>query len=208
MKLVKVFGLTTIALLFVTALVGVSSAMASSSLLCSKDSLSEPPPVGECQQPTEVHFISVNATGEAAKVKLLNEILLPIECNALLSGTVLPGLVANGPVVIHVTELKYTNCGICSISASELGLLSVLRTGVELATVTSLNLKLLFSCFGLDCEYGVNGLTGHGLGPLLTELSAHITYTKLLLMRLTPGCTKIVELDALFASVNPLYIRS
>ncbi len=67
------------------AIVGVSSAMASSTQLCKEDG------AGACpagQGATKVHFISVDNTGASAKAKLLSE-AGTVECNVLISGTLL-----------------------------------------------------------------------------------------------------------------------
>lgn len=214
-RLIKMLGLAAIAAVAAMALVGATSAMAESSLLCTKDTKLVPT-AAECEEPSAVHFISVDENGNLAHASLLTEFLgskITIECNALIAGTVLKGLVTNGPVVIHVpnTEgLVYSNClGGCAVTVEEGGLINVLKTGPELSEVTGNGFKVKVVCFGIKCVYSSTNLKGHGLGPLEpgTNGLGHVDYKAAPVTKLSGICPETALLDALFKSLTPLYVR-
>jgi hypothetical protein len=150
---------------------------------------------------------------KAGHLKLLAETFIgpiTLECNALISGEVLLGLVKEGPVVIH-GEIKYSNCLEGEVvKVIKQGLISLLHLMNELADMTATGFEVLVETNGLHCVYTPQELVGHGLGPLNSEGDGytHITYTKAALHGgsgfLCPSTTK---LDALFESLTPLYTR-
>ena len=185
MRLIKMAGLTAAVALVAMAFVGVSSAMAEATQLCTADR-----DVGGVTEPctsgggtlgsavTHVHNTDPLALlfGERFGVKL------DILCEALFLGDVL-GLAnaGTGGQIIHGT-FTYTgphgttSCvdmvsGKNCLSVKEVaplgGLLAVLREGLELAKVTGSEFVVLVECNGFHCEYEASGLVGHGLGPLL-----------------------------------------
>ncbi len=222
-RLIKMLGLAAIAAVAAMAFVGASSAMAESSLLCTLDSVLNPTgeqctglnAKKEVVPVSAVHYISVNEKGELAHATLLSEILetpIRIECNALIQGEVLTGLVSNGPVVIHVpkTGLVYSNClGGCAVTVEEGGLLFVLKTGVESSEVSGTGFKVKVVCFGVKCVYESKGLIGAGSGPLVagTNSLGHVTYAGAPVEIVSGVCPKFSLLDALFKSLTALYVR-
>ncbi len=214
MRLIKMLGLVAIAAVAAMAFVGASLAMAESSLLCSKDTVLTPT-AGECQEPSTVHFISVNGNGELAHIIRLTEVggtSISIECDLLIQGTVLTGLVTNGPVKIHVAAagLVYSNClNGCTFTTEEGGVLEILKDGVELFQVSGTGFKVKTVCFGIKCVYSIQGSLGHGLGPLEegTNGLGHVTYTEQAIQKISGVCPETMLLDALFKSLTPLYVR-
>jgi hypothetical protein len=206
-------GLAAIAAVAAMALMGVSSAMANSTQLCENDTKTDPPAAGECKEPMTVHFISVNSEDKPGHAKLLAETFIgpvTVECESLISGEVLLGLVKEGPVVIH-GEIKYSNClNNAVVKVIKQGLISVLHLMNELADVTATGFEVLVETNGLHCVYNPTALVGHGLGPLNTEGDgdAHVTYTK---AEVNHGsgflCPSTSKLDALFESLTALYTR-
>ncbi len=206
-------SLAVIVAAIATALGGAPSAMAESSLLCTKDAALNPT-AEECEEPYEVHLISVNEKGELAHAALLTEFLgspLTIECNLLIQGTVLTGLINSGPVKIHVAaeDLVYSNCLNCTLKVEEGGVIEVLKEGPELSKVTGTGFRVKTVCFGMKCVYNATGLVGHGLGPLEagTNSLGHVTYTNTTVRSLSGVCPETAKLDALFKSLTPLYVR-
>jgi len=202
------FGIAAIAAVAAMAFIGASTASAGSTLLCTKNTVSLTPSAAECAAPTSVHYESVG------KGTLLNS-TINVECNILISGTAAAGLVTNGPVAIAVAiaGLKYTNCSnFCTATTLEGGTILVLKTGVELATVTGDKFRVRLNCPLFDCDYNAAGLVGHGLageGGL-----SHVTYTAQKVNLETDlaspfgSCPAVGLLDALFRSLTPVYIRA
>ncbi len=222
-KLIKILSLTAVAVFAAMAFVGVTSASASDSLLCTNDTTGLNPTAAECNEPSTIHFLTVsvtlNAKGEEitadTKGTLLNGVL-NVKCEALLSGEVLKGLVTAGPVVVHVpaASLVYSNCTFgCTVTVLSGGLLKVLMKAAELSEVTGEGFMVRVDCFGFfDCDYDASGLIGHGLGPLEADTGkkGHVTYSENLvnlLENLSGGCPATAKLDALFQSLTPLYVR-
>jgi len=208
MRLIKMSGLAVVATMAL-AVIGASSATAGSTLLCTKNTVSLTPTAAECAAPTAVHYVSVG------KVTLLNNVF-NLECNALLTGTVLSKLVTNGPISISVAAagLGYSSCsGFCAWAALEGGTVLILKTGVELATVTGDGFRVRLNCPLFDCDYNWAGLAGHGLAQG-SEGKSHVTYqnaaTNLLTDLASPfgSCPTGTFLDALFQTLTPIYIRS
>jgi hypothetical protein len=210
---IKMLGLVAIAAIVALALMGVPSAMANSTQLCENDTKTDPPAAGECKEPMTVHFISVNSEDKPGHLKLLQETFIgpiTLECESLISGEVLLGLVKEGPVVIHA-EIQYSNClNGAVVKVIKQGLISVLHLMNELADVTAAGFEVLVETNGAHCVYNTEKLVGHSLGPLNKEGDGdmHITYTK---AEVNHGsgflCPSTTKLDALFESLTPFYTR-
>ena len=210
MKKIKMLGLTVVAALTAMALVGVSSAMAESTALCSEDA--SPCPAGKLV--SHVHEVT---SGHA---KLLTSITT-VECNVLFLGDVsTKGLLGN-PLAIS-GNFTYTNC-LNGCQATELNgptTITVLKEGVELSKVTGEGLVLVnCSLFGLHCTYVGTGLVGHGLGPLLTakeepkgavngEVRTEGVETKKDPKDELSFCPSTSKLDILVAPLTATYISS
>jgi hypothetical protein len=224
-RLIKMFGLAAVAAVAAMAFVGASSAMAGNSLLCLNDTVAEAPTATACNSPTTVHYLTVKVTldenGEElttdAKSALLASGFPTVECEILIAGDVLDQtLVTNGPVRVQVLELNYSSCNNgCTVTVKELGTILILRTAVELASVTGDNFKVKLNCPFFECDYNASNLTGHGLGPLKGDTGGkgHVTYTaqeaNLEQDLFSPfgSCPAHSFLDALFQSLVPVYIR-
>jgi len=216
MKFLKLSGIAAVTVVAAMAFLGASTGAASNTLLCTKNTVSLTPTAGDCAAPTSVHYITVNAAGTMpGKATLLSNIL-NIECNVLITGTVSASLVTNGPVKIIVAAggLVHTNCsGFCTITTLEGGTLLVLKTGVELATVTGDGFRFRKNCPLFDCDYNLTGVSGHGLAQG-SEGKSHVTYASQKLNLVTDlaspfgSCPSASFLDALFQSLTPLYIRA
>jgi hypothetical protein len=153
LKGLRFVTLAALAALMAMALVGASSAMATSTALCKADES----PCAEGNIITHVHEVSV---GHA---KLLSS-FATVECEVLFLGDALNSGVGT-PLTIHGT-FTYTCLNACTAEEengpSEI---HVLKTGTELAEVTGEG--LVHVVCGLNCRYNGVGLKGHGLGPLL-----------------------------------------
>ncbi len=214
MQWIKTLGLAAVAALTAMALMGATSASAETTQLCKKVA---PNP---CEAVTEAHFLSVNLppgdVTKDGKVILLNDIALA-ECEVLLKMTNPTG---TNPVTFNTVSLVYTNCNNgCKVTVIAVGTISFLKLGVstELGDVTGTGFVINVNClFGaLNCDYDFTNLVGHFLGAstfgATTNGKGHITYTKALLnpkekLGGISSCPK-AELDALFQSLTPIYIR-
>jgi hypothetical protein len=199
MRLIKMLGIAALTALTAMALVGASSAMASESTQLCKVDRDVGGKTETCASPvTHVHFTDPLALLHAESFGLLVDIL----CEALfLSATAPNGVLGLGtaplPQVIH-GSFTYSgphgvggpcinmksgggteNCQSVKEVGTPGGLLSVLREGLELATVTGTEFEVLVECAGLHCIYKAEGLKGHALGPLLfkPETNGNVTIT-------------------------------
>jgi hypothetical protein len=173
-KPIKMFGLAALAALMAMAFVGVSSAMATGSTsLCKADEN----PCSAANIITHVHETTL--TGHKALLLAEPE----VECDVLFLGDTLNSGLGN-PLIIH-GNFTYSNCeGGCTATEENAPTeIRVLRTGTELATVTSgtgAGAGLVhLNCFAFfNCRFTGAGLTGHGLGPLTSsELNGSVTLT-------------------------------
>jgi hypothetical protein len=197
MRLIKMLGIAALAALTAMALVGASSAMATESTqLCKVDRDIEGKTEACASPTTHVHFHDPLALLHAESFGLLVDIL----CEALFLSSVggVLGLgTAPSPQVIH-GSFTYSgphkaggpcinmkkdggteNCQSVTEVGTPGGLLSILREGLELATVTGSEFEVLVECAGLHCIYKAEGLKGHALGPLLfkPETNGNVTIT-------------------------------
>lgn len=201
MKLIRTFGLAVMAAVAAMAFLGASSAMAEPTQLCA----SHPAADESCSNPaTSVHFVSVDHDGDGDKHALLLTNVLDVECESLVSGTVL-GLAS--PQVAHA-EVVYSNClGICDVNTEENGLISGLKEGFELASLTATGYKVHVVCgIVINCTYTAQGLVGHGEGPLLAGGNGRVTYEEDVVKGTGIACPSVAELDAVFESLTPVYV--
>ncbi len=151
MKSIKMLGLALLAALMAMALVGASSAMATTTALCEAEE-------AVCAAPVEhVHEESVGH----ALLKFSS--FATVECEVLFLGDALNGGLGS-PLLIHGT-FTYTCLSNCT-ATEENGPaeIKVLKTGTEKAAVTGEGLVHLVC--GLNCVYNGVGLEGVGLGAL------------------------------------------
>ncbi len=212
MKPIKTLGLAAVAALTAMALMGATSASAETTQLCKK------PAPEACEAITEAHFLSVNLppgdVTKDGKMILLND-TIAVECETLFLAKNPTG---TNPVVFNTVSLTYTNCtNGCKVTVFSAGKLSFLRLGTELGDVTATGFVVNVNClFGaVNCDYDSTNLVGHALGASTfgasTNGKGHVTYTKALLnaQAILGGITSCpkAELDALFQSLTPIYIR-
>ena len=198
-------GLAAIAAVAAMAFVGASSAMAKlNTQLCNEDD-------GTlfCKNPTtEVHYV--------AKDGILLSKVVNVSClEALLLGNVLALGTAPKAQEVHITKLDYTHCltasgGACTVKTETLGLLLVLKTAANLADIVDHGTTVRVTCGVLiNCLYGGEELTGHGLGATLNPLfPGHVTYFENPVKRVSGFCPETATLDALFISLKDVYIKS
>jgi hypothetical protein len=193
-------GLAAAAALATMAFLGVSSAMGGATQLCTNDT-------GACVEPSALHFVS------EGKAVLLNS-FQQIECNVLIQTQHLKGLAVagSGGQVDHVltADLRFTNCEPCTTTTLSGGLLFFLRTGHEKATLVGTGFKIKQTCFlFFNCTYTFAALVGEVLGPLLSASGTTLLhYNKAPVSSESGGlCPPTTELDALFVSLDPIYLR-
>ena len=209
MRLTTILGLTATAVLAVMAFVGASSAAAEySTSLCLADtanSLCEKgPPEGE---PPVVHLEDKTAVLKTTTPALT------ITCEALLEGENLGLAEAPNPLKVHVSMegLKYANCNKGCAAKNELaGIILVLKTGPEVATVTGDGFKVHLTCgVVVDCKYNANGLVLHGLGALLAGPNGVASSVEATISKEGGGvCPATAKLTVEYVPLVPLYIRS
>jgi hypothetical protein len=146
-RLIKTFGLAAVAAVAAMAFVGASSAMAEFTLLCKNHNSAT-----SCSEPVaEIHVVA----NDPVILSSLGDIL----CESSLGTGEVLGLGA--PQVVHMTFLVWTNCSrsgeACTVSAPTLGLMSVLRTALNLGTVTPSGgvIKVVCGSF-ISCKYTLN----------------------------------------------------
>lgn len=195
------FGLAAVAAVAAMAFVGATSAMAEPTQLCTNDV------PAACVEPMEVHFTSVNSKGESAKATLLS--VVNVECNVLILGTVVLGLSNPVKITVATAGLVYTNCGGCTVTTLKGGTITVLRLGVELADINGSGFEVKVSCAGfINCVYGAENLTGHGLGPLKAAPNGTVSYVKSPVKKISGAlCPETSTLDGVFLPLVPIYIR-
>jgi hypothetical protein len=198
-RLTKMIGLVAVAALAAMAFVGASSASANGpTSLCKVDQLV----CAEANLIKAVHDIDPEA--------LLLSSILDVECEALFHGTVLAPYLAKP---LHILgNFLYSNCneGECEAKepgASPTSLLTILKTGVEKATVTGTG-EVLVKCGSfLHCVYNGTGLVGEGLGALLSGPNG-VTQTHEATVNKVSGflCPSTGKLDTLYRPLIPTYI--
>jgi hypothetical protein len=214
-KSIKMLGLAALAALMAMAFVGVTSAMAEPTALCKVDTAlfekEKYVKTDECPEASRIHHVH-EATLEGNKALLLGSV--KVECDALFLGDVTSTNNLGSPLVIS-GKFTYTNCKTgttnCEVKeTSASSTITVLRLGHELADVTGSGEVNVHCGFAINCTYNGEGLTGHGLGPLLstepngeTRLEEQVTHK-------SGGtfCPETSKLDILTTSLEATYISS
>jgi hypothetical protein len=194
------FGLAAVAAVAAMAFVGASSAMATSTALCTEDSAGATCPAGKLA--SHVHYVATGAL-------LLNPILT-ISCTALFLGNVSNPTLLGAPLVIN-GNLTYSSCTVgCTVTEVSAGAtIEALKTGAEEAKITGSGEVEVFCAGVLECTYNGTGLAGEGKGPLVTGDNGHVTFTNQKVEKTGgPLCPQEAKLDALFIALpSPLYLR-
>lgn len=198
MKAIKRIGLAALAVLATTAFVGVTSATAESTVLCSADES----PCAEGNVITHLHGTSVG------KAKLLTS-LGTVECNALALGDV----IEEGPPLVLSGTGTYTNCVLggsnCTVT-EENGPVETkaLKEGHEIGSVTGEGLFHVVCGSTIDCSYNGTGLKGLINGPLLsTQPNGEITTSEQAANKEPGGflCPKTAKEDGTATSLVAVY---
>ena len=215
MKAIKMLGLAAVAALMAMAFIGSSSAMANNgTALCEIDPLMEE--AGKhldlCPEGFLVDHVH-EETLEGAKGKLLSSVL-NIECTVLFLGDVLTaGWLATNPnplVISGKFTLSNCNSGCTATEENGPGEIKIVKEGHELAKVTFKYLWHLVCSGFINCRYTGTGLTGHGLGPLLSELETGDVLIAEQTIAKESGtfCPSTAKLDLDFHPLEPVYIGS
>jgi hypothetical protein len=210
MKSIKMLGLVALAALMAMAFVGITSAMATSTALCKEDVLVCP----EAKRISHVH--EVNLTGKPGILLGSVEVLCE---TVLFLGDVQSANNLGNPLVIlgNFTYEKCmtsggTSCEVKEVSKPEVPIhtvLDVLKEAHELASVTSLLGEVNVHCgFAINCTYDGQGLTGHALGPLLSEATNGEVRIEEATVHRSGGtfCPETGKLDLLTVPLEPVYI--
>jgi hypothetical protein len=213
MRHVKVYGLVAILAITALALANAPSALAESTSLCLEDAQVAVCPEG--QRANQIHLID-------PAMKILAG-TITVQCEALLAGPIKSPNNLGEPLEVE-GEFVYTNCRagatVCTVlevnEEPEFAPVLILKTGVELGLVESAA-EIYVECgMFIKCLYNHEGLSGHALGGLLSLPASeggmeklHITYTEQVLKKIGVGfiCPNVAKLDALFVSLERLYIR-
>ena len=194
------------------ALIGATSAMATSTQACKKDTTNAAPTAMECERALSAHFANVGHFKLVMKAPIFGTVT--VECNVLLQAT-LPNALAS-PLTTTAATLTYSNClsgcGVTVIkngSVSTLALKNVLSE--EKSDVTWTNFELLTECMGLHCFYKAEALEGKGLGPLLTASGFdEVTYTNAIWKKVAGTgafCPDDMTLTGVFRDLTKIYLR-
>jgi hypothetical protein len=209
MKPIKKLAIMTMGALAALALAGVTSASATNTSLCNEASAAEACPSGHLV--SSVHFVAVNP-------ELLTSLLNLTCAEALLSGTV-EGTLLGAPLGITPTALTYTTCKTgstaCTVSATHLGLLDLLKTAANLGTLTDLEVGGFHTTFSLvcgkliNCEYNLTNLSGATSSATGTT-NGQIVYNRSPIQKVAGGflCPATSTLDATFESLTKAWIRT
>jgi len=189
------FSLTALAAVAAMAFVGATSASAEDTTLCKENTETLTCPAG--QQASHVHFVSAKADSF-----LLNS-TLDVSCVSLFLGDTVGGTLGK-PLLIE-GNFTYSSCTTFCSAKEENGPahLEVLKTAQGLADVTGEGLVTV-NCFGFfKCSYIGTNLTGHGTG------AGHVTFEEAAVKSESGGsCPATASLDALFVSLENLFVRS
>jgi hypothetical protein len=207
------FGLAAIAAISAMAFLGVSSASATDTVLCTVDT----------EEPCTNNPYTGHIEGLAVNPELLSN-LANVTCgHSIILGNAL-GL-GSGPngksQLTHLELIDFTgNCHTtfpevvsCTVTTIALGLVDLLKTAPNLGLVTSLNNKVRVTCgFLINCTFGGEP-TGHALGstlPLGSTSLGSIVVNEAVLTGEGPLCPEVGKWDAKYTIQLPhaLFIAS
>jgi len=205
MLLTRKLNLVAFAVVVTMSWLGASTARAEySTALCSVNEPELNCPVQN--RVSQVHFVDPEATFLGA---------FNIACEALFSGEIEGSTLAalSNPLAIG-GQFTYSNCSFnCKITDLTGGDLLILKTKPNLGSVAADDFEIRVVCPGLiQCTYITNGLVGHALSAELPAHAGLVTLDKQVIHHLPAGimdvCFVSAELDVLFESLNPLYLKS
>lgn len=204
MRLVKLVGLATVVATMATALLGAPTATATEfTTLCKEDTAVLTCP--DSQRATGLHFVSPKAN-----TIFLNS-MMNVSCEILFGAATPEGPL--GKPLFLVGHFTFANCT-APCTVKEIGgpaVVGLLKTGAELASVAP-EVDININCLPtFNCNYDTETTLGHALGGLKTEASEllHLTFKEAPVKWTAGGvCPKDMKLDALFKSLEKLYIRT
>lgn len=203
MRSIKLFGLAAVAALAATAFIGPPSASATWTVLCKTSEPLACPAANEIVL-KKVHFVALDG-------KLLSS-LGTILCEEAL--IVAETLHLAKPLLIHPSELVYKVCSLgstsCEVKTTHLGLLHLLKIGVDIGELLDLEeggsfTRVSVVCGKLvNCEYEGQGLVGEAVGGNPST----VTYKESVVNKVAGGflCPETSKLDAVFKSLEALHI--
>jgi hypothetical protein len=200
MRAIKLLGLTGLMALLAMALVGVPSAMAEPTGLCTTEASEKSP----CES-TVSHL-----HGESVGAAVFLTSIANIECTVLVLGSVTEG----SPLTVKA-NFTYTGCKDKSFGACEVKELSgsssveMLKEGHETAKVTVGSGEVLVKCsIGVHCVYKIGGIVGTAKGPLLaTQKNGEIAINKQTLTKVSGFlCPSTASVDLTITPLNATYI--
>jgi hypothetical protein len=203
MKPIKILGLAALAGLAVSAIIGVSSAMAEETALCGADE-------AVCASPiTHLHEVG-------GVLRFLTPIGIML-CTRLFLGDTLSS--RGSTITVHGSN-TYTNCHFENESSSCTfteesgpGEMKLTKEGHETASVT-FEFLLHVVCSGfIDCSYNGVGLKGTAKGPLLsaqTPDNGEVSLSEQATNKEAGGflCPKTAKLDIVTTPLSATYISS
>ncbi len=202
MRTIKVLNLAAPAALIAMAF-GASSAMAGDTALCKEDT--SPCPSGKLI--THVHEATL--AGNESRASLLTN-LATIRCQVLFLGDTESSL--SNPLKIK-GNFTYSECNLGCVVTEVNGpvLVNVLKTATELAAITGEGeVKIDCTLVGIHCTYNGEGLSGHGLGRLISPENTGSNHFQEQGIKKVTGsaCPETAKLDLLTAPLESVYISS
>ena len=211
MRLMKMFGLAALAAVVTMALVGTTSASATSTVLCEVlEGLKCP--AGKQIELEKIHLANSALPGGPGTPEgtptLLNSTANVLCLTVLVEAETLD---LGAPQLIHATSQKFENCGTnsthsnCEVKTEELPLFHLLKIGEDEGSVLGLNGKVRVKCtiFGfikINCVYELNGLLFTAKGPQASKTTYGDVDAKETPAELVEGggaCPEISLLDGL-----------
>jgi hypothetical protein len=168
-RLIKTFGLAALAAVAAMAFVGATSAPAETSTQACTVHTSLT--CGAGNGTSSIHLVLASGT--------VGELLANIDvlCLGVLTEATALGL--GNPQLIHGVSMSWTGCGTgsahnnCTVSAQELPLANLLKTGLDEGVLTFTNGRMRTQCpnLGIDCVYDTEGFEFADGGGHLTAVN-------------------------------------
>jgi hypothetical protein len=171
MKFMKMFGLAVAAAITGMALMGASSAVAGDTVLCKVHTTAACAAGDQYPSGTHVEGVSSHAVLLAGFTILCK--------NSVILGEAL-GLAK--PLIGHVTKLTFEQCSGGTVTViDQTGLLELLRTALNLGTITGNGFEVLVESFGIHCVYSgtARALHAEGGNPAVINTGAGVSLHEL-----------------------------
>jgi hypothetical protein len=204
MSLLKMSGLAAVTAVAAMAFMGVSSAMAMKTAICTSNEAGALTCADENQFET-VHAVATDMVFLSSGGNVL--------CSSSLLETTLLELAA--PQVGHNISLTFSGCKIglinCTVTAPTLGTISLLKTTTNLGTMQFHGMKISIQCgFGFECIYeglpSFHLLGASSLGDSPSKGGFRGEESEM--TSSADGCPPGIVLDVFWESLEPVYIKS